>query len=581
MIPNHFVQELLNRVDIVDVIDAAVPLKKAGANYIACCPFHGEKTPSFTVSPTKQFYHCFGCGAHGTAIGFLMEYQGLGFVEAVEDLAKKIGVQVPQETRDTPRTPRAAPNLYEVMRRASVYYRGELKKSQRAIAYLKGRGLSGEIAARFQIGYAPPGWQALREVFDDYETGPLAAVGLTIRNDEGRFYDRFRDRVMFPIHDQRGQVIGFGGRVLSGDDDGPKYLNSPETPLFQKGQELYGLFLARQAIRAAGRVVVVEGYMDVVALAQHGIEYAVATLGTATTPLHIAKLTRQTDDIVFCFDGDAAGRKAAWRAAMNALPAVTDGLKLSFLFLPSEHDPDTYVREFGRDGFEAALSNALALSGYLIQELSERHELGTPEGRVRFLDDAKPILQQLQAPKYGLLLRKRVAELAGVTLGEVEQLLKLERPKPRVQALAKAPRRAPTLSRKLLQLIALQPALALQIEPDWLQGAGPERDALAQAVELARADPMISRQFLWQGLQGAAPTQLLSELAGELFAWEDEEAFDIEQEFAGALRQLQGASEQREVAAILQLAQERGLQALSAEQRELLQQFRRTGTPKD
>src|SRR3989338_5781533 len=283
-IPNHFIQELLNRVDIVDVVDSAVPLKKAGANYVACCPFHGEKTPSFTVSPTKQFYHCFGCGAHGTAIGFLMEYQGLGFVEAVEDLAKRVGVQVPQEARDVATTTRVEPDLYETLQQASAFYRAELKKSERAVAYLKGRGLSGEIAARFQMGYAPAGWQNLREVFPSYESEMLATVGLTIRNDEGRVYDRFRDRVMFPIHNQRGQVIGFGGRVMGGEgDDGPKYLNSPETPLFQKGQELYGLFLARQAIRAAGRVVVVEGYMDVAALAQHGIEYAVATLGTATT----------------------------------------------------------------------------------------------------------------------------------------------------------------------------------------------------------------------------------------------------------------------------------------------------------
>ncbi|HEY3326787.1 MAG TPA: DNA primase [Novimethylophilus sp.] len=581
MIPNHFVQELLNRVDIVDVVDAAVPLKKAGANYIACCPFHGEKTPSFTVSPTKQFYHCFGCGAHGTAIGFLMEYQGLGFVEAVEELAKKIGVPVPQEARDAPRTPRAAPNLYEIMQQASTFYRTELKKSERAITYLKGRGLSGEIAARFQMGYAPPGWQGLRDVFSAYESESLATVGLTIRNDEGRVYDRFRDRVMFPIHDQRGQVIGFGGRVMGGaNDDGPKYLNSPETPLFQKGQELYGLFLARQAIRAAGKVVVVEGYMDVVALAQHGIEYAVATLGTATTPLHIAKLTRQTDDVVFCFDGDAAGRKAAWRAAMNALPAVTDGLKLSFLFLPPEHDPDTYVREFGREGFEAALREALKLSTYIIQELSERHELGAPEGRVRLLDDAKPILQRIQAPKFGFMLRQQVAKLAGITQAEIENLLKLEAPKPRSQALAKAPRSAPTLARKLLQMLMMRPSLALQLETDWLPGGAAERDALVRTIELTQSDPMINSAALLQGLHGLVPDRLLSELAGELLGWDEEDDFDIEQEFAGALHQLQGASEQREVATILQLAQERGLQALSPEQREILQQFRRSGAPK-
>jgi DNA primase len=581
LIPNHFVQELLNRVDIVDVVDAALPLKKAGANYVACCPFHGEKTPSFTVSPTKQFYHCFGCGAHGTAIGFLMEYHGFGFVEAIEDLAKRVGVPVPRETGTAARAPRVAPDLYEVMKRASQFYRSELKKAPRAIEYLKGRGLSGEIAAKFQVGYAPPGWQPLREVFPEYESDALVTVGLTIRNDEGRVYDRFRDRIMFPIHDQRGQIIGFGGRVLGRDGDGPKYLNSPETPLFQKGQELYGLFLARPAIRAAGKVVVVEGYMDVVALAQHGVEYAVATLGTATTPLHIAKLTRQTEDIVFCFDGDAAGRKAAWRAAMNALPAVTDGLKLSFLFLPPEHDPDTYVREYGSEGFEAALNGALTLSAYVVQELSERHELGTPEGRVRFLEDARPILQQLQAPKFGLLLRKRVADLAGVSQGEVEQMLKLEAPKPRAQVLAKAPRRAPTLTRKLLQLLMLNPQLAARLDGGWVPNTATERDALLQIIELVQADPMLNSAAVLQGLQGVASPQLLGELAGELLSWDEEDAFDLENEFEGAVRQLRGATEQREFAAIVQLAQERGLQALSPEQREILQQFRRPATQKN
>lgn len=579
-IPNHFIQELLNRVDIVDVVDGAVPLKKAGANYMACCPFHGEKTPSFTVSPTKQFYHCFGCGAHGTAISFLMEYQGLGFVEAVEDLAKRIGVTVPQETRDAAKAPRAAPDMYEIMLQASAFYRAELKKSASAINYLKGRGLSGEIAARFQMGYAPASWQGLREVFPDYESESLEAVGLTIRSDEGRVYDRFRDRVMFPIHDQRGQVIGFGGRVMKSEaDDGPKYLNSPETPLFQKGQELYGLFLARQAIRAAGRVVVVEGYMDVVALAQHGIGYAVATLGTATTPLHITKLTRQADDIVFCFDGDAAGRKAAWRAAMNALPALADGLRLTFLFLPPEHDPDTYVREFGREGFEVALKNALPLSAYLLQELSERHDLGSQEGRVRFLGDAKPILQQVRAQGLNLMLRKRVAELAGVTQAEIENLLKLEAPKPQHHAPSKAPRRAPTLSRKLMQLLMLRPSLALQLEAGQLPAGVAEREALVRMIEVAQAEPSQGSAALLQALRGVVSETLLGALAGELLSW-DEEDFDLEKEFDGVLSQLHGASQQHELALLLQAAQERGLQALSPEQREQLQQYRRISTKK-
>lgn len=320
--------------------------------------------------------------------------------------------------------------------------------------------------------------------------------------------------------------------------------------------------------------------MDVVALAQHGIEYAVATLGTATTPVHIAKLTRQTDNIIFCFDGDAAGRKAAWRAAMNALPALTDGLKLSFLFLPPEHDPDTYVREFGREGFESALSGALTLSAYVMQELSERHDLGSQEGRVRFLNDAKPVLQQVQAQGFNLMLRKRVAELAGVAQAEVETLLKLEMPRRPHQALAKAPRRAPTLSRKLMQLLMLRPALAQQIDAEMLPGGLPDREVLVRMIVTAQADPRVSSAGLIQGLRGVVSEKLLGELAGELLQW-NEEDFEIEQEFEGAMRQLQGASQQRDVAALLQLAQERGLNALTPEQREQLQQFRRVGAAKE
>lgn len=581
MIPEQFIQELLNRVDIVDVIDAAVPLKKAGANHIACCPFHGEKTPSFTVSPTKQFYHCFGCGAHGTAIGFLMEYQGLTFVEAVEDLAKRAGVKVPQVERDTPQAPRPAASQYEMMQQALAYYRAELKKSDSAITYLKGRGLSGEIAARFQMGYAPSGWQNLRAVFADYENATLTTLGLTKKSDEGRYYDQFRDRVMFPIHDQRGQVIGFGGRVMSTENgEGPKYLNSPETPLFQKGQELYGLFLARQAIRAAGCVVVVEGYMDVVALAQSGIEYAVATLGTATTPQHIAKLMRQTDDIIFCFDGDAAGRKAAWRAAINALPALTDKLKLSFLFLPAEHDPDSYVREFGRERFESEAKAALPLSAYLMQELSSRHDMGTHEGQVRFLDEAKPVLQQLNAPKLNLMLRKRVAELAGITQVEVESLLKLEAPSAPRKVQAKAPRRAPTLSRKLLLLLLLQPDLATQLDLAKLPNNTAEFEALARIAAIVDSNRLINAQALMQSLEGAINGQLLIDLSSELMSWEGEE-FDVAQEFEGALRQLLGASQQDEMRKIAALAQEHGLQALTPEQREILQLYRKAVLPKN
>src|SRR5512146_575977 len=410
VIPKSFIQDLLNRLDIVDVIERYLPLKKAGANYVACCPFHTEKSPSFTVSQTKQFYHCFGCGAHGTAIGFVMEHTGMGFVEAVEELAKSIGVTVPKEASSIPQH-KVAPDLYDLMQTATRYDREQLKKNQRAIDYLKGRGLSGEVAARFGIGYSPDDWQNLKAAVPNYQDASLVETGLVIEGDGGKRYDRFRDRIMFPIVNVRGQVIGCGGRVL--DKGEPKYLNSPETTLFEKGHELYGLFQAQKAIRAHQRVIVVEGYMDVVALAQHGVEYAVATLGTATTPFHVQKLLRLCDQVVFCFDGDAAGRKAAWRALENTLPVVSDGKEARFLFLPDGEDPDDFVRKRGKAAFEDALDAAVPLSRYLLGELAAQHAPTTAEGRAALVAAAKPYVAQIAAPVLGVLVRRQLAELAG------------------------------------------------------------------------------------------------------------------------------------------------------------------------
>src|SRR5262245_17133552 len=420
MIPQSFIQDLLSRVDIVEVIDRHVKLKRAGANHVACCPFHSEKTPSFTVSPAKQFYHCFGCGAHGTAVGFLMEQSGMGFVEAVKELAQSVGMKVPEMERSEAAQRRAEQGvtLYEVLLRAAQHYRSRLKEAPQAIAYLKKRGLSGEIAKSFGIGYAPDEWQGLAAAFADYDGKPLAEAGLVKSNEDGRRYDVFRNRIMFPIVDVRGNVIGFGGRVIEGGSadsaaqGSPKYLNSPETPVFEKGRELYGLYQARRAIRDAGRVLVVEGYMDVVALAQAGVEYAVATLGTATTPLHVQKLLRQADEIVFSFDGDNAGRKAAWRALENSLSQLTDGKQVKFLFLPESEDPDTYVRKHGQRGFEELLACAVPLSKFLLDELGSRGDLATAEGRARCVHEAKPLLKQMQA---GALRPQLVRGLAGET----------------------------------------------------------------------------------------------------------------------------------------------------------------------
>ena len=426
MIAPDFLQQLLARVDIVDVIDKHVKLKKAGQNYSACCPFHTEKSPSFSVSPQKQFYHCFGCGAHGTAISFLMEYSGMGFRDAVRELADSVGMPMPLEANREESVERAkeAASLGEVMTAAMGFYRRELKNSPKAVAYFKGRGVSGEIAAKFGLGYAPDDWQGLKGAVEDYTAGALGECGLVIDNDEGRRYDRFRDRVMFPILDQRGNVIGFGGRIMGQGE--PKYLNSPETPLFEKGRELYGLFQARRVIRDTQTAIVVEGYMDVVALAQNGIENAVATLGTATTPTHVQKLLRMADNLVFCFDGDKAGRRAAWRALEQSLPVVIDGKDIRFLFLPAEDDPDTFVRRLGKDAFMAELKNAKPLSAMLFDELSSQVDVGSEEGRARLLANAKPLISQVSpqtAPGLALMLRRRLADTVGLGAVEIERLV--------------------------------------------------------------------------------------------------------------------------------------------------------------
>jgi DNA primase len=498
MIPQEFIQSLLGRVDIVDVVDRHVKLKKAGTNFQACCPFHNEKTPSFTVSPTKQFYHCFGCGAHGNAIGFLMEYSGLPYPEAIRSLAETVGMPVP-ETRAPGYKPASseAPGLTARMMDALAYYRAQLKKSKAAIDYLKGRGLSGEIAARYGLGFAPDGWQNLEAVFPDYNTAPLKDTGLVIDSEPGedqperksRRYDRFRNRVMFPILDARGNVIGFGGRIIGAGE--PKYLNSPETPLFEKGRELYGLYQARRAIRDTHRVIVVEGYMDVVALAQHGVENAVATLGTATTPIHVGKLLKMAENVVFCFDGDAAGRKAAWRALEISLPVLTDGKAVSFLFLPAEDDPDTYVRRLGKKAFDDAVAQAKPLSQFLFSDLAARVDMATEEGRARFLAQAKPLLAQIEAPALGAMLRRRLAELAQLGADEIEQLVPS-------RARERGPTRAPVRTMRkamlspelqLLGRVLTRPDQAAYIPDDVLAGAGPEAAALRAVVEFFRRSP--------------------------------------------------------------------------------------------
>ncbi|WP_024930862.1 DNA primase [Methylophilus sp. OH31] len=575
MIPESFIQELLNRVDIVEVIDKAVPLKKAGANYSACCPFHNEKSPSFTVSPTKQFYHCFGCGAHGSALSFLMEYNGLSFVEAIHDLAKQIGMIVPQEQRDPnqPASPSKAVllSLQETLQQAANYYKAELKKSPRAIDYLKNRGLSGQVAAKFQVGYAPAGWQNLQTVFPQYEAEALETAGLVVQNEQGRRYDRFRDRIIFPIHNQKGEVIGFGGRVINPEDT-PKYYNSPETPLFQKGHELYGLFMARRAIRDAGRVLVVEGYMDVVALAQYGIEYAVAALGTATTPFHIAKLMRQTDEIVFSFDGDKAGRTAAWRAVMNALPAIKDGLKLRFLFLPAEHDPDSFVREFGKEAFEAEMDKAMPLSQYIIQHLSEHNPMASQEDKLQFLNDAEPILKQIQAPRYAMLLRKKVAEMTGLAGGEMQRMLKLPDPVKTKQKPARQRSRTPlSLYVRLALMLLMRPQWAKPALMTEIVGEGDEEQMLRVVLRAAVAKPEARPVVLLQMITPYISEVLRHQLQRELSLLD--ETLDFTLEFEGACTQLSDMAIIAREKSLLGRLTEKPFSTLSDAEREALRQL--------
>ncbi|MGD8843266.1 MAG: DNA primase, partial [Gammaproteobacteria bacterium] len=422
-IPQSFIDELLNRVDIVDVIEQRVPLKKAGREFQACCPFHNEKTPSFTVSPGKQFYHCFGCGAHGSAVGFLMDYENLSFPEAIEELARSVGMEVPHEAAASARTQEQRHDHYSLLEAADRFYREQLRhhpQAGRAIDYLKARGLSGQVAQTFGLGYAPPGWDSLFKHLGDPGSRNLAVeLGLLVQKDDGGAYDRFRDRIMFPIRDRRGRCIGFGGRVLG--DEKPKYMNSPESPVFHKGSELYGLFEARKAGQKLERLLVVEGYMDVVALAQFGLTNAVATLGTSTTPEHLERLFRTVSEVVFCFDGDAAGRGAAWRALENALPVLRDGREARFLFLPEGEDPDTLVRRIGADAFCQQTVDSVPLSKYFFESLCAQVDTGSVDGKARLVELAKPLLKRLPDSVFRDLMMESLSELSGLKVAQLRQ----------------------------------------------------------------------------------------------------------------------------------------------------------------
>ncbi|MDX1497577.1 MAG: DNA primase [Salinisphaeraceae bacterium] len=462
-IPQNFIDDLIGRTDIVQLIDSYVPLKKAGREYQACCPFHDEKTPSFTVSPTKQFYHCFGCGAHGTALGFMMEYQRLEFRDAVEELARLAGVDVPEEARG-PDDGGEYRKLLDLHEKAQAYFRDGLRNNPKAIEYLKGRGLNREVVNAYGIGYAPEGWSGL---VDKLGAGQLLTkAGLAIAKDGGGVYDRFRDRIMFPIRDSRGRIIAYGGRTMG--DDSAKYLNSPETPLFHKGRNLYGLYEAKQALKEIPRLLVVEGYMDVVALAQHGIQWAVATLGTATTEEHIQALAKVTPQIVFCFDGDRAGKQAGWRALERALPALRDGFELRFLFMPEGEDPDSLVRSEGADAFSTRVDQARSLTEYLLAELTQQVDMQSLDGKARLVELVRPYWRQLHAGALRSLLTAELADKVGLPMPQLEGLLQGKEEKPVTFTSKPVQRRrepaAVTPVRRTLQILLEAPELAAQVK---------------------------------------------------------------------------------------------------------------------
>ncbi|MEJ2765774.1 DNA primase [Photobacterium sp. MCCC 1A19761] len=521
-IPRSFIDDLISRHDIVDVVDARVKLKKQGKNFGACCPFHNEKTPSFSVSQEKQFYHCFGCGAHGNVLDFVMEFDRLEFVDAIEELASQLGLEIPREqgsgggqsgTRSKEKL-----GLYEMMGQIAQFYQSQLRTpdGQTAVDYLKGRGLSGEVVKKFGIGFIPDQWDLVRNRFgrDPESQMSLVTAGMLIENDNGRRYDRFRGRVMFPIHDRRGRVIGFGGRVLG--DGTPKYLNSPETPIFHKGRELYGLYEVLQTYREPEQLLVVEGYMDVVALAQFGVDYAVASLGTSTTGDHIQTLFRQTGTVVCCYDGDRAGRDAAWRAMEQALPYLTDGRQLKFMFLPDGEDPDTYIRQYGKDGFEAQIEQAMSLSEFMFNSLVAQVDMSSREGKAKLKTLAKPLLEKVA----GETLREYLLNTLGYNLGLPPDQIRIElkrdetqRPQQQQQNIKRTP------MRDVIALLLQHPGFVDSLAFDMAAFEGieiPGLNLLISIVDKCRANPNITTGQLLESWRGRKNEQMMARLA----AWE-------------------------------------------------------------
>lgn len=571
-IPRSFIDDLLARLDIVDIVDARVKLKKKGKNYGACCPFHNEKTPSFSVSQEKQFYHCFGCGVHGNAIDFIMEFERLEFVEAIEELASFLGLDVPREQRsgEISTAPRANTeqkrNLYDLMGGISQFYRSQLKiaANKPAIKYLKNRGLSGEIVQKFGIGYVADEWDLVRKNFGQQKEAQdmLVTGGMLIENDKGNRYDRFRGRVMFPIRDRRGRVIGFGGRVL--EDGTPKYLNSPETPIFHKGKELYGLYEVLQAYREPPQVLVVEGYMDVVALAQYGVDYSVASLGTSTTGDHIQMLFRQTSTVVCCYDGDRAGKEAAWRALENALEYLKTGNTLKFLFLPDGEDPDSYIREHGKAAFEQLVQNATPLSTYLFDNLIEIHKLnlGTTEGKSALRAHASALINKIPDSYFQELLEKLLDERTGFDNQLRRARVHTQNPTPQPH---KELKRTPM--REVIALLIQNPSYADMV-PDLSSVKGlplPGLSLFVEVLDKCHAHPHINTGQLLEHWRDNKHEALLSRLASWEIPLDEDNQEDI---FLDSLDKILAQCVEKQIENLQAKARSVGLSA--EEKRELL-----------
>ncbi len=519
-LPDAFIDDLLARTDIVEVVGSRVPLKRQGKEYASRCPFHDERSASFTVSPTKQFYHCFGCGAHGTAISFLMNYDRLEFLDAVDELAKRVGMEIPRETNArTPQQQDDSRDQYSALDAATRFFQKQLEGNDKARAYLDGRGVDADTRARFSIGYAPDGYSALKDALgkDERRMKLLDRVGLFSKNDRGHVYDKFRDRVMFPIFDRRGRVIAFGGRVMAAPDDGrdagPKYLNSPETALFHKGRELYGLWQVRQANQKIERLIVVEGYMDVVSLFQFGVTQAVATLGTATTPDHAELLFRNAPDVYFCFDGDAAGRRAGWRALESVLPRMKDGRQAFFLFLPDGEDPDTIVRKEGADAFDARLKQGTPLSQFFFDELGREINLGTLDGKARLAERAKPMLAQIPDGAFGDLMKQELARLTGIG-STATTAAPAARPPMRNNAI---PVQKRSLVRAAIAILLQQPSLAMNLEGHHaISGLRlPGIELLVELLNLVQQRPDISTGALLEHFNEREEQAALHKLAAQ------------------------------------------------------------------